>query len=543
MENLRGTHGALVVVCTCALVLSPMLFIGFLNDDIAFVQFSMKGEWPHPEQLATRAELYSGIYYRPATSVSFMADFLLWGWNAFGFRLTNLAIHLLNTVFVFFLARRLFPSDLPVILSALFFGLHPLHETSLFWLPGRTDVLCAFFFLMSILAFISYYKSRRLGTFVLSVASAGAAFLSKEMAISLPVIIGLVAYYLGAQAGKRRLLTSAAYMLPSLSIIASILLLRIILLDNNLFFDNNPVHSNVSPAHVIKNLASSIGLLSIPFGHYQIEQILSSSPMLFFTLAVLVLGFAIVTVLRVHKEAPQLFFSLLFLLITLVPIGRLTMRWYLYIPSIGFCLGLAWGVEWVSRRSRIALAASIGLLLVYATVLVVNSAGWTRNGRLATDLIQDVLHKVDLIEDKAISFLVIPSRTGTIPLFQLGFPQMVQHELRTSIPVIIFSKVVLDEYPGTVRTAFDSTSGAWIVSIERGGYFMLDNPSFISKRQAASPGLRFIEPEAEVTILSLTPSGRPNALSIRPLISTAKGSLVSFDGEQFVKLSGSASSP
>lgn len=542
LTKLRGNRGPFAVLCACALVLSPMLFIGFLNDDIAFIQFSLKGDRPNLEQLLTAAELYSGIYYRPLVSLSFTTDFLIWGWDSFGFRLTTLILHLLNTYFVFLLARQLFSSDRPALISALLFGLHPIHETSLFWLPGRTDVLCASFFLLSILAFITHFRTRHRGPLILSAASAGAAFLSKEMAVSLPLIIGLVAFSINPLRGKKRVLVSCTSMVPTFSVVILIVVLRIGLFDNNILLDNNLVHSNAGPVQILKNVSSSLGLLAIPFGHYEIEQILSSSPTLYFILGGLGLGSIIVLLLKTYRNSPQLYFSLLFMLLTLAPVSRLMMRWYLYIPSVGFCLGLAWLSEWFSLKNRKpALWACAGLLVIYGTVLISSGAVWIRNSRIAATLIQDIHKLVQLSDDKPLSFLVIPSKTGATPLFQLGFPEMLRHELRTKAPVSVFSKVVLDEYPGTVRVSFDSTTHTWTVSVE-GGYFLFDNPSFVAKRQAASIGLQLIEPEAEITVLSLTPAGKPNALSLRPLISTLEASMLSFDGRQFVKLSGMASS-
>src|SRR3990172_8011989 len=74
-------------------------------------------------------EQISGVFYRPLVYLSYLIDFLLWGDNPFGFHLTNVILHLLNTLMVFSLAKWLFPGDggaeWGVLGGALFFAVHP----------------------------------------------------------------------------------------------------------------------------------------------------------------------------------------------------------------------------------------------------------------------------------------------------------------------------------------------------------------------------------------------------------------------------------
>jgi hypothetical protein len=78
------------------------------------------------------------------------------------------------------------------LVSALLFGLHPLHVESVAWISERKDVLYAFFFLLSVLSYLRYarpqagrkalYYSLSLFFFVLSV-------MSKPMAVTLPLVL------------------------------------------------------------------------------------------------------------------------------------------------------------------------------------------------------------------------------------------------------------------------------------------------------------------------------------------------------------------
>ena len=64
-------------------------------------------------------------YYRPLVTLSFLFDYLTWGLNAFGFRLTNVFLHALNGFFVFLLIKDLTALRPRALLTALIFAVLP----------------------------------------------------------------------------------------------------------------------------------------------------------------------------------------------------------------------------------------------------------------------------------------------------------------------------------------------------------------------------------------------------------------------------------
>ena len=105
--------------------------------------------------------------WHPLTMFSYALDYAIWGLNPPGFHLTNIIFHTLNTILVFILTVRLIDYDMAKqylytkkalvtgIITALVFGIHPLHVESVAWVAERKDVLYAFFFLLSIISAIS----------------------------------------------------------------------------------------------------------------------------------------------------------------------------------------------------------------------------------------------------------------------------------------------------------------------------------------------------------------------------------------------------
>jgi Flp pilus assembly protein TadD len=102
---------------------------------------------------------HSGNWY-PLTWLSFMLDAQLFGRGAAGFHTVNLLFHAANTVLLFLLFGRLTGALWRSAFVAALFALHPLHVESVAWVAERKDVLSAFFFLLSLLAYGRYARKR-----------------------------------------------------------------------------------------------------------------------------------------------------------------------------------------------------------------------------------------------------------------------------------------------------------------------------------------------------------------------------------------------
>jgi len=143
--------------------------------------------------------------YHPLTLLSYAVEHALFGFDPFPYHLTNLLLHMANTLLVFLLSRVLLRSRRAALLCALIFGLHPLRVESVAWVSGRKDVLSGFFFFGSLLCYAASTgkaKQRLLqsSSFVLFV---GALF-SKPVAVTLPFALIIIDIFLRVpQTGKR----------------------------------------------------------------------------------------------------------------------------------------------------------------------------------------------------------------------------------------------------------------------------------------------------------------------------------------------------
>ena len=135
--------------------------------------------------------------YCPLTWLSFAVDYQIWGRNPFGYHLTNLVLHLADTVLVMVLVFQLLRDRSararPVaVLTAAIFGVHPLRVESVAWATERKDVLFAFFYLLALLAYMRWVVGgRRTAYWACLLLFVGSA-LSKSAAVTFPLVLVLL---------------------------------------------------------------------------------------------------------------------------------------------------------------------------------------------------------------------------------------------------------------------------------------------------------------------------------------------------------------
>lgn len=141
--------------------------------------------------------------WQPLTTLSYLMDVQVFGPKAFGHHFANLAIHIANTVVLFLILSRLTGFIWRSAMVAGLFALHPMNVEPVAWISSRKDVLCAFFFLISIW-FYSFYagkasnpRSRRQIWFYYGLALIFfvAALMSKAIAVTLPFVLLLLDYW------------------------------------------------------------------------------------------------------------------------------------------------------------------------------------------------------------------------------------------------------------------------------------------------------------------------------------------------------------
>jgi tetratricopeptide (TPR) repeat protein len=94
--------------------------------------------------------------WHPLTWMSHMLDCTLFGLNPAAHHFVNVLFHAANTALLFALWWRLTGRLWPSAMVAALFSWHPLHVESVAWVAERKDVLCAFFWMLALLAYGKY---------------------------------------------------------------------------------------------------------------------------------------------------------------------------------------------------------------------------------------------------------------------------------------------------------------------------------------------------------------------------------------------------
>ena len=144
--------------------------------------------------------------WHPLTWWSYLLDVTLFGASAAAMHIENALWHALNSVLLYLLFLRATARQLPSLLLALLFAIHPLHVESVAWIAERKDVLSTFFLLAVLWQYWSYLQQRRRRNYWLSVLLAALGLMAKPMLVTLPLLLLIFDYWPGArlpfQAGR-----------------------------------------------------------------------------------------------------------------------------------------------------------------------------------------------------------------------------------------------------------------------------------------------------------------------------------------------------
>ncbi len=169
----------------------PAINFDFLNwDDQKYVT-----ENPHIELNWENVKFYfTNFYflmYLPITMISLSLDYAIAEFEPAVFHTTNIVLHLINTFLVFVLVYKLFGQsgnkhklEIAVITTALF-GIHTLHVESVVWIAERKDVMYSVFYLVSLIFYLKYVKSKKYFFLIASLLVFILSLISKAQAMTL----------------------------------------------------------------------------------------------------------------------------------------------------------------------------------------------------------------------------------------------------------------------------------------------------------------------------------------------------------------------
>ena len=323
-----------------------------------------------PQIFSTDA-FFSGdkFYYRPILNLSFMVDAQFGGDMPFFYHLDNILLHILATVLVFCLLKKIIKrKDLSFFLSLLFL-FHPVLTQAVAWLPGRNDSLLTIFILASFLSFLNFLDKPRFKLYLSYLLFLFLALLTKETAIFLPLLV--IFYFL---------FIDESYTFrsdKSLLVIGSLAVGFVWFLMRSFALGREPINYFSAISGIIHNspaILVGLGKLVLPF-NLSVLPILEDSTIIYGL--IVLIGLLIAWFYSKQKRNKLIIFALLwfffFLLPSFIRLNTLPdfIEHRLYLSLIGFLILLA-EIDWIknldfSDRKVKIICASILLLFTSIT--------------------------------------------------------------------------------------------------------------------------------------------------------------------------------
>jgi len=375
-----------LIILVTAIAFSPSLFNGFVEwDDPVYVTANnVIKSFSAPNLKKTFTSGFGGCYC-PLVVISYAVEYHFFKLNPFAYHLTNYILHILITLSVFYFIYALSRKLNIAFITALLFGVHPLHVESVAWISERKDLMCAIFYMLSLIAYLIYLKRKKRAFYLICFLSALFSLLSKPMAVTLPFILILLDYFRGRRINKVSVLDklpifAIAFACGAVNLHFQMLsgaTKRIGLgLGEKVYFISKALPFYLSKVFMPIHLG-----LGYPY-YYVTAQHLAEVK---FYIAILLLLVALVIFSRRYSK--EIIFGSLFFIITIAPVLKIIPAGddfaadrYMYLPSIGvfYVLSVLVDKAFQSKIARVKLIKAGLIFFISLTIISLSVLTWER---------------------------------------------------------------------------------------------------------------------------------------------------------------------
>lgn len=349
------------------------------------------------------------LTYRWVRTFSYALDYYFWGLEQAGYHLSNILYNTLTVIVVFLLTRRLSGIFTVSFVTALLFAVHPIHTEAVSYLSGRRDILSALFYLAGFYAYLKVRESGKWRGYLLVLLCYIAGISSKEMAVTLPLLIfayELLQTLLQYKEERHSLLTLFLRSLGAnlkrfrlaillfLAVMSGYLYMVIVLqkasgmvtLEYITWWGGSPAANFATVACVISAyLKKLIFPVVLHVDYHQFPRYMSFLQRDVLLSAALILGSLGFSLAMVRRNW-RVTFLIWFFFITLLPVMHiiphhiLMAEHYLYLPSYAFCLAGAYSFQYIYSKPGLRTSILVLLFLlsgVYYIKTVDRNSDWT----------------------------------------------------------------------------------------------------------------------------------------------------------------------
>jgi Flp pilus assembly protein TadD len=325
--------------------------------------------------------------WHPLTWISHQIDVSLFGMDAGGHHLTNLAWHAVNTLMLFGLLRFMTGSLVRSGFVAAFFAIHPAHVESVAWVSERKDVLSTFFWFATTWSWVRWTRRPSRNLFLLTLVLYVLGLMAKPMLITLPLtwlLLDIWPLERGRMAFRARVIEKAPFMILAVVSAALTVLVQ----------QQGGAVSSVDYISIADRIMNAV----VAYAAYLRMLVWPTNQAAFYpynaSLGALTVGIAAAVLIglsasafTVRHRAPFVPVGWCWFLGTLVPvIGLLQIGTqshadrYTYVPYIGLFVALVWGAAALARRTSFgpgaAIVAGVAAVIVLSVLAHAQAATW-----------------------------------------------------------------------------------------------------------------------------------------------------------------------
>ena len=362
--------------------------------------------------------LVAGGRYRPLSLVTFAIEKEYFGDSPHTSHFINVLMYAICGIFIYLMLKQLFQNaddrikkwQLLPLLTTLLFIAHPIHTEAVANIKGRDEIMSMLFCSIGSWLLLNYLAS---GKSMLKVVLAFICFLlgmlSKENAVTYFLVIPLM-YWLFRQSDLKGFIK---LMVPLAGATFIFLILRQSFTHTSINKEvneimNNPffgMSSSEKFATIIFTFGKYLWLLLLPLkltsDYYPFEITVKSFNSIWVILTLLITVGAIVISVLQFKKQPIITFSILFFGLTfsvvsnlVFPVGTFMNERFLFMPSLGFCLIVAYGIirfsEFLMKKenqtnnnpfhlAQFSLAFFSIIILCYSGRTIARNPAWKDN--------------------------------------------------------------------------------------------------------------------------------------------------------------------
>lgn len=338
-----------------------------------------------------------GAEYLPLREMSYSLDVHLWGYHPAGYHLHNGLLYAAMVGALFCFLRRLTGNYRLALVASLIYAVHPLHVESVAWLSARKDPLSGFFFFLALDRYVCSLQEDGRGYWPAWFAFLGAV-LSKYTALCLPGMLVLSYLYVRKDPPLEGLKRALLHIWPFILLMIAVAGLAVYvgrIHGVSRPDDHFPLFRRICTMSgvVVDYLAMLVWPLELTALYYVPK--VGWSPRVAVNLAVIafVLGIGLY---RFWKKRHLDGLAILIFFVCLVPVSNIipspaikTDR-YLLIPSLGYCILLAWGWERLMASRKVTEKTGqvilVGVLVFYTSITLVQSRIWVNSETLWTQV-------------------------------------------------------------------------------------------------------------------------------------------------------------